>query len=319
MGLTPLRIAGVALLLLPACGSSSSSFSNGDAGGHGDGSLSGRSVSDGGTPPDGAFGEGGSTTNPDGGPAKDGGGTKDAGGGPSTLTPGQSTISMTVAGYARSAILYVPTTAKTTSQFAIALHGDGDTDTNFLATSGLQPLADADGTVLVVPQGIPRDVIVQLGGGETQTVPDVDWDAYNSAANGNIDLPFLDQLRTQIVATGQVDPNHVFVFGYSQGGYLSFEYGMITGASLSCAAVLAASSPYGGGSGDPLIAEAARKIPVVLQIGTLDSAYSAAQATESTLMADGFPTELNAINGAGHVPIPGDVSVPWDYCRGEAL
>jgi poly(3-hydroxybutyrate) depolymerase len=248
----------------------------------------------------------------------DAGGAKDSGG-PTSLTPGQSTINLTVAGHARTAILYVPKSATSTSQLAIALHGDGDTDSNFLATSGLEPLADADGTVLIVPQGIPRNVVVQLGGGETQTVPDVDWDAYNTAAEGNIDLPFLDQLRTQIVATGQVDPNHVFVFGYSQGGYLSFEYGMVTSTALSCSAVLAASSPFGGGSGDPLIAGAARKIPVILQIGTLDPAYSAAEATESTLKSDGFPTELNAIAGAGHVPIPGDVSVPWDYCRGETL
>jgi predicted esterase len=215
-------------------------------------------------------------------------------GGPSTLTPGESTVDMTVAGQARTAILYVPAAASSKSQFAIALHGDGDTDTNFLATSGLKPLADADGTVLVLPQGITRDVVVQLGGGMTQTVPGVDWDAYNSAANGNIDLPFLDQLRTQVVGTGQVDPDHVFVFGYSQGGYLAFEYGMVTSPLLACAAVLAASSPYGGGSGDPLILGAVRKIPVVLQIGTEDGAFSAAQDTESTLESDGFPTSCRS-------------------------
>ena len=149
MGSTLLRIVGLVLLLLPGCGSSSSSFSNGDGGGEDDGSFADRLVSDGAAHTDGAFGDGGSPTSPDGGSAKDGGGTKDTGGGPSTLTPGQSTMSMTVAGYARSAILYVPSTATTTSQFAIALHGDGDTDTNFLATSGLKPLADADGTVQI--------------------------------------------------------------------------------------------------------------------------------------------------------------------------
>jgi poly(3-hydroxybutyrate) depolymerase len=229
-----------------------------------------------------------------------------------------STLNLTVAGTARTAILYVPASATSSSQLAILLHGNGDTDSNFLATSGLQPLADADGTVLIVPQGIPRDVTVTLGG-QTQTIPGVDWDAYNTAASGNIDLPFLDQLRTQVVSTGQVDPSHVFVFGYSQGGYLSFLYGMVTSTALSCSAVLAASSPFGGGAGDPLISGAARKIPVVLQIGTEDSAYSAAEQTESTLMADGFPTELEAIAGAGHVPIPGNVSVPWTYCEGMSL
>jgi len=237
-------------------------------------------------------------------------------GAPTMLTPGQSTINMTVAGQARSAILYVPTTASTTSQLALALHGNGDTDTNFLATSGIKALADSDGTVLAVPQGITRDVFVKIA---NQTIQGIDWDAYNSATDGNIDLPFLDQLRTQIVATNQVDAHHVFVFGYSQGGYMSFEYGMVTGSSLSSAAVFAASSPFGGASTDPLIAGAPRKLAVTLQIGTNDPAYAAAQTTEATLQSDGFPTQLEAIQGAGHVPIPGDVSVPWAYCRGEAL
>jgi len=167
--------------------------------------------------------------------------------------------------------------------------------------------------VLVVPQGLTRDVVVG-----NQTLQGIDWDAYNSAANGNIDLPFLDQLRTQIVGTNQVDSHHVFVFGYSQGGYLSFEYGMIAGASLACSAVLAASSPYGGASNDPLITGAARKLAVVLQIGTLDSAYTAAQTTEATLQAMSFPTQLNAIPNVGHVPIPGDVKLPWMFCRGQS-
>lgn len=232
------------------------------------------------------------------------------------LTPGQSTINVTVANHARTAILYVPATATTASQFVLALHGNGDTAANFLATSGLKPLADADGSVLVVPQGITRDVVVPSVG---QTIQGIDWDAYNSAADGNIDLPLLDQLRTQIVATHQVDANHVFVFGYSQGGYLAFEYGMVAGASLSCSAVLAASAPFGGASNDPQIAGAARKLGVVLQIGTNDSAYAQAQTTEATLQAKSFPTQLHAIAGAGHVPIPGDVAVPWAFCRSQAL
>jgi poly(3-hydroxybutyrate) depolymerase len=233
-----------------------------------------------------------------------------------TLTPGQTTIQVTVAGHARTAILYVPVMATTSSQFVLALHGNGDTATNFLATSGLKPLADADGSVLVVPQGITRDVVVPS---VNQTIPGISWDAYNSVADGNIDLPLLDQLRTQIVATHQVDPQHVFVFGYSQGGYLSFQYGMVTSTSLSCSAVLAASAPFGGGSNDPQIAGAARKLGVVLQIGTNDSAYGQAMTTETTLQAKSFPTQLNAVAGAGHVPIPGNVAVPWAFCRGQVL
>jgi len=252
---------------------------------------------------------GGSTTSADGG-------AKPASGGglPTTLTVGASTLSLSVAGSSRTAALYVPASATSAAPLVIALHGDGDTDTNFLATSGLQALADSRGFVLVAPQGITRDVTVQ-----GQTVPQVDWDAYNSAADGNIDLPLLEQLRTQLQATGQVDAKRTLVFGYSQGGYMSFLYGLTDATVLSCAAVLAASSPYGGGAGDPLIGGAPRKIPVAMQIGTADGAYAAAQATESTLQAAGFAVQWNAVSGAGHVPIPGDVSVPLGYCLGQSL
>ena len=233
---------------------------------------------------------------------------------PTTLTPGSTTLTLTVASEKRSAILYVPAGATSTAAFAIALHGDGDTDTNFLATSGLKALADTDHVVLVVPQGITRDVVVG-----NQTVPSVDWDAYNSAADGNIDLPFLEGLRTLVQNTHQVDDSRTFVIGYSQGGYMAFLYGLDDATVLSCTAVLAASSPYGGSASDPVIAGATRKLPVDLQIGTNDSAYSAAMTTSATLMADGFPVQFAAIAGAGHVPIPGDIGAPFAYCLDKSL
>jgi hypothetical protein len=268
-------VASASAIALGACNPDASTSSppvygpgGGGGGGGGGSGGDGGSASDGGTISSDGGGGGGNTDGSAGGNTDAGGG----GGVPSTLTPGTSTISMNVAGKARTAVLYVPTNATTTSELV-----------------GMQ------------------------------TVPQVDWDAYNSAAGGNIDLPFLEQLRTQTQATGQVDAKKSFVFGYSQGGYMSFLYGMTDSTVLSCAGVLAASSPYGGGSGDPLIANAARKIPVALQIGTNDSAYGAAMTTQATLMSKGFPVQYNAINGAGHVPIPGDISVPLEYCRGQSL
>jgi poly(3-hydroxybutyrate) depolymerase len=251
-------------------------------------------------------------------PSTEGGFAHEAGGGspgtPTTLMLGLSMMNLMVNGQSRSAALYVPAGATSTAPLVIALHGDGDIDTNFIATSGLRTLADTQAFVLLAPQGITRDVTVQ-----GQTVPQVDWDAYNSVATGNIDLPFLEQLRAQLQGTRQVDPNKSFVFGYSQGGYMAFLYGLTDATVLSCAGVIAASSPYGGGANDPIIAGATRKIAVAMQIGTLDPAFGAAQTTQATLQADGFPLQFAAINGAGHVPIPGDISMPLNYCLGQSL
>ena len=62
---------------------------------------------------------------------------------PGMLKAGLSTMTFTIAGQARSVIVYVPA-AVTTGRIplVLGLHGNGDTNTNFIATSGLKALAD---------------------------------------------------------------------------------------------------------------------------------------------------------------------------------
>jgi polyhydroxybutyrate depolymerase len=193
----------------------------------------------------------------------------------------------------------------------IALHGNGDTNTNFVAVVGLKQLADSDAFVLAAPQGITQS-FTYMG----QPISGVDWDAYRPANGGNIDLPLLEAIRTQLSGSGSIDLKKILVYGYSQGGYLSFRYGMDASASLSCAAVIAACDPLPGAG---LVSGAARKIPVSLQIGTNDFAIDGARQTKTELESNGNPLQYNEIQGAGHVPIPGDPKVPLDYCRGQAL
>ncbi len=271
-------------------GGDDTSLGGGDGGSKADGTTSGG-------------GDGGSKT--DGAPVGSG-----------SLTPGTSTLTIDAGGRSRSVLLHVP--SQVTGHMiplVIALHGDGDTSANFVTgTTALQAKSDADGFVLAAPQGITRDVTVG-----SQTVPSVDWDPYNDPPN-NIDLPLLDAIRSQLVASGSIDTKNISVYGYSQGGYMSFRYGMEAAASLSCAAVLAAGDPFGG-SRPTLVTGAARKIPVSLQVGSNDTtgAVSTADAAHTELVNNGNPVQYNVIDGAGHVPVPGDFSVPLDYCRGQSL
>jgi polyhydroxybutyrate depolymerase len=193
----------------------------------------------------------------------------------------------------------------------LALHGNGDTASNFVLTSGLKQASDTDGFVLAAPQGISQTFT--FGG---QTISGVDWDAYRPANGGNIDLPLLDAVRTQLGASSSIDAHHVMVYGYSQGGYMSFRYGMEAAASLSCSAVLAAADPLPGFG---LMTKAARKIPVALQIGDQDFAIQGARQTHTELTQNGNPVSYVEVPGAGHVPIPGNPLAPLDWCRGQTL
>jgi len=192
----------------------------------------------------------------------------------------------------------------------IALHGNGDTNAGFIkGTTQLESLAASKGFVLAAPQGITQNVTVG-----TQTVPNVAWDPYRTKAAGNIDIPLIEAIREELSASGSIDTKKMFTFGYSQGGYMSFRFGMDESASMSCLGVLAAASPIG----NSLSASAARKIPVALQIGTNDSAIGNARSTKTDLEGKAFPLDYHEIAGAGHVPVPGDLNVPLDFCLSKS-
>jgi poly(3-hydroxybutyrate) depolymerase len=254
------------------------------------------------------------------GPIDAGGSTADAPSG--ALAVGTSTLTLPIAGLSRKVTLHVPV-ASGPVPLVIALHGDGDVVSNFLAASGLLADSDSEGFVLAAPQGITRDVGIYEAGQVVQTVPQVDWDPYNSlqgdgtiVGDHNDDLPLLEAIRQELVASGSVDAKRVVVYGYSQGGYLAMRYGMSDAASVACAAVLAAATPL---PGTKLIEQASRKTPVFLQIGTADGAYTPAQQTAQELQTNGNPVQLVAVQGAGHVPIPGDPRVPLDWCLQHPL
>lgn len=243
---------------------------------------------------------------------------------PGTLKPGTSTLTLQVAGRSRSVYLNVPAAvANGPAPLVIALHGDGDTSRNFVTATGLVTDSNQEGFVLAAPQGITRSVAIHEGGQVIQTIPNIDWDPYNSIqSNGaitsadNIDVPLLDAIRKRLVASGSIQVKHIIVYGYSQGGYLSFRYGMSDAADIACAAVLAAAHPL---PGTQLIEQASRKTPVFIQIGTNDSAYSNAQSTVQELKNNGNPVQFNVIQGAGHVPPPGNPKTPLDYCLKQSL
>lgn len=215
------------------------------------------------------------------------------------------------AGRMRSVIVVVPAAATTARvPLVIALHGNGDTHTNFVAVNNLDDLASSKDFVLVAPQGITQNVSVG-----SQTVPNVSWDAYRTVANGNIDIPLIDAIRDRFAGSSSIDSKKIFTYGYSQGGYMSFRYAMEKAAQVSCGAVLAAANPLG----PQLVTGAARKVPIAMQIGTNDFAINQARSTKMLLEQNGFPLDYHEIQGAGHVPIPGDLTVPLDYCRGQTL
>ncbi|MBN2361213.1 MAG: dienelactone hydrolase family protein [Deltaproteobacteria bacterium] len=229
-----------------------------------------------------------------------------------TLTPGSSTLQLSVAGSMREVLLVVPNEVLSNQRpLVIALHGNGDTPGNFLASTGLASAAAARGVILAAPQGIAQTF--PYG---NQTLTDIDWDAYRTEDEGNIDLPLIDAVYRHLIGTSSVSLGKVHLFGYSQGGYLAFRGAMEKASSLAAAVVVAAANPLPGSS---LVADAARPIPIALTIGENDYAISLARQTRTELENAGHEVRYEEIAGAGHVPFPGDAAALLDWLLAHSL
>lgn len=197
------------------------------------------------------------------------------------LSPGQRVVRVGD----RQVLLYVPARWRAGAAGLVALHGNGDTATNFLATSGLQGVADAEGVALALPFAI-------AGSGPMG----VDWDAYTRPASANRDLRLVADSRALLVGGG-VDPRRVFLAGQSQGGYLAFHAGMVFSGEFGAVNVTAAGDPMPGLG---LAGMAARRIPVDLLTGSGDFALANIQRTRDDLRARGFDVRYTELPGVGH-------------------
>ncbi len=69
--------------------------------------------------------------------------------------PGTHTLSIDIDGQSRTYILYVPAGLTLPAPLMIALHGNGDTASNFLPYSQLGQSSESNKFLLAVPQAIP--------------------------------------------------------------------------------------------------------------------------------------------------------------------
>ncbi|HEY0776624.1 MAG TPA: alpha/beta fold hydrolase [Gemmatirosa sp.] len=114
-----------------------------------------------------------------------------------------------------------------------------------------------------------------------------------------------------------VDAGRVYLFGYSMGGYLAFDGGLLASDTFAGTAVYAAAiaDDY-----TALVDSAARRRPFALYIGDRDPFYSVAQVrrTRDLLTAHGFPVRYVEIpdQDHGYAPVATRVNADaWAYLR----
>ncbi|MBO1751746.1 hypothetical protein J4G33_08025 [Actinotalea sp. BY-33] len=149
--------------------------------------------------------------------------------------PGRSTLDLVVDGVERTAEVYVPEAhdGETLAPAVLALHGSNNTPEMLLQISLLEETAEAEGFVLVVPQG-------SVPGGDEGTwawnVPGVT----DAPAGTPDDGAFVAELVDTVAADLCVDTQQVYATGYSGGGR------MISAVACEDPGLLAAIAPVVG-------------------------------------------------------------------------
>lgn len=140
-------------------------------------------------------------------------------------------------------------------------------------------LADDRGLVLVEPQ-----LTVQRGGLEAleEATPDI-----------------LRALAEQVRSSWKVDPHHLYLFGNSSGGVLTFDTALLDGKVFAAAAVHGAVIFP---NHDWIVRRATRKTPIAIFIGDHDQYFPLAEAhhTRDLLQGKGIPLDYVEIANHDH-------------------
>lgn len=212
--------------------------------------------------------------------------------------------------------LHVPLTydPSTPSPLVLALHGGGGNAAQFEDQTGFSEKADAEGFIVVYPQGT----------GRTQLYT---WNAVHCCAyaleNQVDDVGFIDALIDALAAEYNIDPLQIFATGHSNGGMMSYRLGAELSDRISAIAV--SSGTIGGRirqrGNDILIPEPSQPVSVLAIHGMLDENVhyeggssdgpltgridlSVAESIAFWVAADGCdPTPVETVSESGNVTV----------------
>lgn len=155
----------------------------------------------------------------------------------------------------------------------LLLHGAGDEAINFIRP--WEGIARAKKIVLIAPQ-LPRELSFE-------------------AVAPKVFRCLVEDVKTAV----HVDPQRVYIFGNSMGGYLAYDGALLEANYFAAAAVhaMGIDDDYVG-----IVARAARKIPIAIYMGDSDKLVSLAQVrkTRALLEKSGFPVRYREIARHGH-------------------
>lgn len=178
-----------------------------------------------------------------------------------SVSPGSTTLSLTIDGRSRVVIVHVPTGYSPTTETPLVLnmHGSGSTAAEQEAFTGMDSTADSDGFIVAYPQALIPD-----GSGFDWNVPGVPLIGGRTVPAGSAnDVAFLTTLVSSLEQRYCIDSSRVYATGFSGGARIT--------SQLACdsSTTFAAVAPVSG-LRRPTPCPTRRAVPILAFHGTAD-------------------------------------------------
>jgi polyhydroxybutyrate depolymerase len=199
---------------------------------------------------------------------------------------GLSSRTLAIDGKQRTYLVYLPPSSgpETPLPLVFVHHGYTMSGSIMFEVTEYTALADAEGIAVVFPdgQGGPDSAEAPWNVGTDVCPSSAGW---TPIATGD-DFAFLDAMTADVAADQCVDARHVFITGFSMGGYFSHHAGCMRPGVRGIA-------PHSGGAHD-LAGCANARMPVIIFHGSADAVIPASCSDPSAPSISGFTPAATA-------------------------
>jgi poly(3-hydroxybutyrate) depolymerase len=171
------------------------------------------------------------------------------------------------------------------------------------------------GFIILSPEGrreTPYAAVDQTGTG-------FHWDEWYRNPTENLDAKAVDHFLDEVMATGKVDPQRIYVFGWSNGAYMTELYGTWRSDRIAAVAQYAGANPW---SRDPCPVDFSytRKVPLFLMRNLCDALVPCATSSAwiATLKQQDWPFEYQSVGLKGNA-VPAASACAQDCSKARGL
>jgi len=175
--------------------------------------------------------------------------------------------------------------------------------------------AAVKGFILLAPEGRAADPWSGTGG----TGAGFHWDEWFRDPEQNLDVQAVDHFLDEVVRTGKVDPARIYVFGWSNGAYMSVLYGAWRADRIAAVGQYAGGDPWSR-SPCPVAMPAGRQVPLMLLRNLCDDLVPCEATSQwiQTMEGEHWPFAYESLGPLGEAVSPTTACTPAAEC-GKAV